>query len=339
MTAIKPTIYLVKKGITSPNRVIREGKPVLSSQNGAITVFFEKSRAHTPDWANFLSENFDLGTEHFSNSSARAVMVIQLATAKRMVAIPLGSGHHLLDFAKTEYNFGLRTALNCLPKASIRQIDTTTPEANSQKTKKQAARDTTPEEFGVNKQKDILRGITGKLNKDHPLGPSLDGKDSLRITASAENDKQLVVLCEKALEYFASDDYKKDYAWIDNMALVRDQSLIDELDKLLIAALKKQKFANMFFVPPEYYEMVFDFKGFIFTSGDGSRLSKKDALEMPDMDDWAAAMGDRLDELDHENVEKYKVVLVDDNDQPAHYWPLQRCLYWETKSAKKQYLL
>lgn len=339
MTAIKPTIYLVKNSITNPAKLIREGRSVSKEGTGDVTVFYEKSHTYTPEWAHFLFENFNVATKHFNNASARALIVIKLPVAQRMVVIPLGGGHHLLDFAKLEYNFGLRTALNCIPKTLIRQIDTTTPEANSQKTKKQAARNTTPEEFGVNKQKDILRGITGKLNEKLGLGTSVDGKDGLRITASAENQQQLIALCEKALGYFVLDNYKKDYGWIDNIALVRDQPLIDSLDTQLAGALKKKKFTNMFFVPPEYYEVVFDFKGFVFSSGDRSRLSKKDALEMPDMDDWAAAIGDRLDDLTKDNLEKYRVLLLDEDEKPAHTWPLQRCLYWEIKSGKKQYLL
>jgi uncharacterized protein (TIGR04141 family) len=337
MTAIKPTIYLIKAGIKDPRKIFRKDKKVLSTEKDGVFVFYTNSKKYTPEWANYLSENFDITTTPFNNSSSQAVIVLEID--ERLMAIPLGMGIYLLDMTKTDYNFGLKTALNCIPKAEIRQIDTTTPEINSQKTKKLAPKGSTPEEFGINKQKDILRGITGKLPASHSLGKSMDGKDGLRLIKDVQGLLKLKSLCKNVYEHFKSDNYRKDYPWIDNIALVRDNSLIDQLTKQLVKSLKNAKFENMFFSPPVYYDEIFDYQGFVFSSGDGSRLSGKDSFEMPDMLDWGKSMGDARKQITHENLDIYKVNLVNEDNGREQSWPIQRCLSWETDYNKDRYVL
>jgi uncharacterized protein (TIGR04141 family) len=337
MSAIKPTIYLIKENISDPKKIFRKDSRLRSVSNGDVLLFYVKSKSYPPEWTDFVTDNFNVEGNPFKNSSSRAVIVVKLA--RRMFAIPLGLGIHFIDLSKTDYNFGLKTALNCIPKSAVRQIDTTTPELNSQKTKKQAAVGTTPEDLGVNKQKDILRGVTGKLSSDHKLGRSVEGKDSLRVSAGVENIEKLKSLCEKAMAFYEADTYKKDYGWIDNIALVRDSSLIDKLNNELAKNLKNARFAEMFFVPPVFYETIFDYQGFAFSSSDGSRLSGKEKYEMPDMTDWKASIGDGREALTADNLENYKVILIGEDRNPNHSWPLQRCIAWEATYGREKYIL
>lgn len=337
MAAIKPTIYLIKESVKDPKLIFKKGYRLISEEKDEVMLFYKGSKSATPDWAHYLAENFDISTKPFKNSSSYAVLVLRVDN--RLLAIPLGMGLHMIDLTKTDYNFGLKTAINCIPKSEIRQIDTTTPETNSQKTKKQAVIGATPEEFGINKQKDILRGIVGKLPKNHELGEALEGKDSLRLTMGVDGFLKLKSLCKKVLNYFNSSNYKTDYPWIDNIAMVRDRSLVDLLTKQLAKALKAGKFEDMFFSPPLYYEAIFDFNGFIFSTGDGSRLSKKDAFEMPDMNDWKKSIGTTIKEMSFENIDKFKVNLINDTNARQLDWPLQRCLSWETELNNIKYIL
>ncbi|QNN42941.1 DUF6119 family protein [Pedobacter roseus] len=337
MTAIKPTMYLIKESIKDPKQIFKKKSGLKSEEKDGITLFYKNSHPITPDWAHLLASHFTISTNPFKNSSSYAVLVLEVE--KRLLAIPLGYGLHLIDLTKTEYNFGLKTALNCIPKEEIRQVDTTTPEINSQKTKKQAVLGSTPEQFGINKQKDILRGIVGKLSKDHELGEALDGKDSLKVGKSIEGFGKLKSLCKKVLTHFASNHYKTDYAWIDNIAMVRDNSLVEKLTKQLAKTLKSAKFEDMFFSPPIYYETIFDCNGFVFSTGDRSRLSNKEALAMPEMLDWKKSVGSEIKGMSFENIDKFKVNILSDKDIKTMDWPLQRCLSWETEINGMKYIL
>ncbi|TCC96767.1 hypothetical protein EZ449_22200 [Pedobacter frigidisoli] len=337
MSAIKPTIYLIKEKITNPRDIFKKNYTITLKEESGGMLFYMRSKQNVPDLADFVNSNFNLESNPFKNASSYAVIVLEVAG--RMLAIPLGSGIHLIDMTKTEYNFGLRTALNCIRKQEIRQIDTTTPEINSQKTKKQAAVGSTPEELGIKKQKDILRGITGKLPKEHELGEALEGKDSLRANKGIESFSKLKSYCEKVLKHFNSSEYKKDYPWIDNIALVRDKSLIDGLSDQLARALKKADFEGMFFSPPVFYEAIFDFKGFVFSSGDGARMSSKVPLKMPEMVDWKKSTGSARKEIKLDTIEKFKVNLIRDGAGKNLDCPLQRCLAWETEYNGTRYIL
>nr|WP_158797870.1 DUF6119 family protein [Pedobacter sp. L105] len=337
MSAIKPTIYLIKEYIKDPRQLFKKGTRLHYEEKGDFWLYYIDCKKNTPDWANYLNENFNVNTKPFNNSSSQAVIVVKVEG--RFMAIPLGSGIHLMDMPKIEYNFGLRTALNCIPKEEIRQIDTTTPETNSQKTKKQAVVGSTPEEFGINKQKDILRGITGKLPKGHILGESMDGKDSLRLIKGVEGLEKLKSLCKEAIKYYLSNGYKKDYPWIDNIAMVRDKSLVEALTKHLVKNLKQAKFENMFFSPPVYYELIFEYNGFVFSSGDRARLNKKEAFNMPDMLDWKKSIGEARKEIKEENIDSFKVNLLNEENGKNQSWPLQRCLAWETEFNDHKYIL
>lgn len=336
MTAIKPTIYLIKRNVTDPKLIFKVAG-LKSVEHEDTILYYKPSKQTIPDWAYFLNENYQTDTKHFTNRSSYSVLLLKVKG--RMMAIPFGMGIHLLNLSYTDYNFGLRTGINCIPKEQIRQIDTTTPETNSQKTKKQAVIGSTPEEFGINKQKDILRGITGKVPVELEIGEGLDGKDSLRLGKSVHTIDDLKKLCAKALDLYSSDNYKTDYPWIDNIALVRDKILISQLTDVLVKSLKKAQFENMAFLPPVYYEDIFGSKGFAFSSGDRSRLKNKDAYAMPSMQDWKTSIGDVRKQIKSENLESYKVHLIDEEDGRIRSWPLERCLAFETELANGKYIL
>ena len=336
MTAIKPTIFLIKQNITDPKLIFKTvGLKVIEHDDTLL--YYRSSKQTIPDWAYFLNENYQADKKHFTNKSSYSVLLLKVKG--RMMAIPFGMGIHLLNLSYTEYNFGLRTGINCIPKEQIRQIDTTTPETNSQKTKKQAVVGSTPEEFGINKEKDILRGITGKVPAGLEIGEGLDGKDSLRLGKSVHTISELKKLCEKALDVYNSDAYKKDYPWIDNIALVRDKLLISKLEGELVKSLKKALFDNMAFLPPVYYENIFDTKGFVFSSGDRTKLKNKDSYEMPSMNDWKKSLGNERKKITVDNLDNYKVHLIGEDDLKSGSWPLERCLAWETEFNGEKYIL
>lgn len=336
MTAIKPTIYLIKENITDLKLIFKvAGLKFLEKEDTIL--YYRSSKQTVPDWAYFLKENYQADTKNFTNKSSYSVLLLKVKG--RILAIPFGMGIHLLNLSYTEYNFGLRIGINSIPKEQIRQIDTTTPEINSQKTKKQAVLGSTPEEFGINKEKDILRGITGKVPDTFDIGEGLEGKDSLRLGKKIQTIDELKKLCIKILDIYQSEAYKKDYPWIDNIALVRDKILISKLDSELVKSLKKSKFENMAFLPPVYYESIFDSKGFVFSSGDRSRLKNKDSYEMPSMEDWKKSIGEERKKIKIEDLENYKVHLLNEDDERTNSWPLLKCISWETELNNNKYIL
>jgi len=325
---IAPTIYLIKDQVVDPDKIFKKPDELEKDEVNDVLIYYKKSFANDPKWFGFVSENFSLPSGIFRNSSSYAIIVLK--TEDRVFAIPLGMGSHLIDQTVIEFNFGLRVAINSLPEDELRLLDSTTPEYNSQKTKKSAVKDSTPEEMGINKQKDILKGIGGKLPKKHPLGQRVEGRDNLRPSIKVSDLTELTNLCSNALNLYNSQIYKEHFPWIDNMSIVKDPFIKEVLDEKLIQALKAKNLEGMMLSPPDFIVNFFDFDGFVF-SGNRKNLKNKAAVLFPEIEDFLTDMGeDKLKELNLDKLKKVcKMHLRENENDYYSSWPIYRCIIWE----------
>ncbi|NGM64189.1 DUF6119 family protein [Sphingobacterium sp. SGR-19] len=334
MGTIKPTIYLLKEDVTDPKKLFKQR--LQSREEDGCILYYKRSRPNTPDWAGFVLENFELNSNPFNNSSSYAVVVIKVKN--RYFAIPFGMGVHLMDLSKTEYNFGLKTAINAIPKNEIRQLDTTKPEQKSQKTKRLAVVGTTPEDFEINKEKEILRGIVGKVPKNMEVGEAFEGRDSLRTIKPIGSLKVLKQYVRKIYKLYQKQTYKTEYPWIDNISLVRDKKLEEDLNKLLVKELKNGKLDEVYVIPPVYFGEDNLIKGFAFTTGDGTRVDKKSVFEMPSILDWKKSIGDERKKITIDTLSGFKIHEIKE-DGRGRSWSLERALSWETDLNDNRYIL
>lgn len=334
MGTIKPTIFLVKEDVKDIKKLFTKRLQSKEVEEGII--FFQRSSTKKPEWADFVLENFELDSNPFKNSSSYAAIIVPVED--RIFIIPLGMGIHLLDQTKIHYNFGLRTALNAIPKNEIRQLDTTKPELKSQKTKRLAAVGTTPENFEINKDKEILRGIVGKLPEKLDLGSSFEGKDSLRANISLGSLKDLKSYLKKIYKLYQKDTYKVHYPWIDNISLVRDKKVEEELLKLLTKELRSGKLTDVYIIPPIFFSEDSEITGFKFSTGDGTRLEKKELFEMPSIQDWKGSIATERKNITAETVINFKIHEIR-TDRVGRSWPLIRALAFETMLNGTKYIL
>ncbi len=129
--SIKPTVYLIKDGVTDPDQILKDASPLKKTSGHGLIVYYKDSVPQPPKWLPFLASHFKVEEKTFANSSAYAVIVAKVN--ERYLAVPLGMGVHLLNMAKIEYNFGLKVAINCIPKDELRQMDLTTPRSELDK--------------------------------------------------------------------------------------------------------------------------------------------------------------------------------------------------------------
>ncbi|KZK97215.1 DUF6119 family protein [Pseudovibrio sp. Ad26] len=254
-SSIMPTVYLIKPQFTEPKDIFKDSDE-LKIQNLEpegedpihCMLFFKESVKRSPKWLPFIAMDFDVNALQIFNSSSYAVLVIN--TAERLFVIPFGMGLHLIDLTKIEYNFGLKVAINSIPQNDLKQINLTTPEASSQKTLRQAPKNSSPTEMGINQQKDILRGLAGDLPKNHSLGKRIEGKDSVRPTKKIETYNELQKLCAELLNYSEKTDYQAKFPWIDNMSLTNDPITIERLFDELLLSMRTKNFENMYIGNP-----------------------------------------------------------------------------------------
>jgi len=344
--SIKPTIYLMKSDVADTDAIFKEADNLQKTTNGDFSLYYKASPIHPPKWAGFIQSHFTTVPDNiFKNASAYAVIVLK--ESGRFFAIPFGMGSHLIDMAKIEYNFGLKVAINSIPKDELRQLDLTTPEANSQKTKKQSPKNSAPEEFGINKEKDILRGVVGKIRKetdasgkkkDHLFGEKIEGKGSVRLSCNIKTSDELKLICRTLLTYYAQTTYQEYYPWLDNMAIISDPVLVDALFDDLIATIKTGILDNMQVAPPEFVDDLHAYEGFIFT---GNNKRKKKSYPFPTIKNVVDDLGnERIQSLDKDALTKScKVHLQTADGEKRFGWPLSRCIFWEAERNGSKYVL
>lgn len=329
------TVFLIKKDISEAKHIFKSHENLCQKPKDDSWLFYKESKQQKKKWAPFIEECFEIDKNVFFHAHSSAVIIIK--TNGRFFAICFDMGFHLIDMSAIEYNFGLKIALNCISKDQLRQIDLTTPQETFQKTKKQSLKSSSAEDFKVNFQRDILRGVTGKLPNKHFLGYSVEGKDSVKFSKKCKSLDDLKKICIKLLEYFFDDKYKEDFGWINNISIVSDPQLETELDLDLIKHLTMDADEKILITTPEFIDFSKS-KGFVFT---GNGKKNKLTYIYPNVKNLKKELGAFcLKNLNPLKISKnIKVFLKDENDELRYGWPLKQCLSWEISRKNIKYIL
>lgn len=228
------SIRLLKVGKTHVE-ALREGHSLKSvpSENGVL--FVDQSPARTPGWYRFIGEFASAEFLPLQNQSCAAILFLQVQsdvvpTSVRTMVLTFGTGHHSLDQDSCERGFGLRVALNCIARSSLRGVDVATLDATTFQKRIQASRKADLGGFGLDIERDLLRLAAGIPN-DTTFARALTGRDALNMS-TVTSPNSVIEKCKKALELFQSVEYKRDYAWVDLITPVTDKSLVIDLDTL-----------------------------------------------------------------------------------------------------------
>ena len=211
----------------------------VDSQNGRL--FIEQSVAIRPTWFNFIREFSSNAIPNLENKSCSALLFLEVTpdekNAKpRTFSLAFGGGHHSLKPEAFERNFGLLVTLNSVARNNLRNLDVATLDATSFQKRIQASRNADLTGFGIDVESDLLR-LAGGIPTDTTFANTLAGKDALTFTAKT-SPSELTDKCKIALKLFNSDEYKKDFDFIDYIVPVRNKDEIFALDELAFAELK-----------------------------------------------------------------------------------------------------
>jgi uncharacterized protein (TIGR04141 family) len=281
-----------------------------------------------PSWAEFLREGFGESAEIESNVFATALVLIKVG--KRICAITFGHARTLLLPESLEKDFGLRVVVNRVHPDRIRSISLRMFRELAMTRREEAARGTRLGTFGVDIRQDLLRAVTG-IPKDLKFASKISGSDSVVIDASLRF-ADLNSKCKELVEAYREKAYSSaGFSWIDNLKAVRDESLISDLDKDLIEALKARD-KTMQMMPPDDVEAD-EVEGFRY-----SDESEEDPIHpMLEIEDWWASVGADLGEITETDIRKRKIrAYIDGAKQLIEE---RECFLFETQRRRKKYIL
>lgn len=168
--------------------------------------------------------------------------VIFLKFNDRVFCFTYGCGHHQLNKASFEPDFGLKIALNCIDPLKVKSIDIfQIIDFMNQLTTIVQPSDLS--RIGFSSESEILKRIEGKVKVEYSkIFSRIKGADSLHI-ATPINFNKMSEICDRLLIIYSSDEYKKTFPDVDNISRVKDQALIARLDAELISRFKKKQFS------------------------------------------------------------------------------------------------
>ena len=204
--------------------------------------YYGDSHSSEPSWVRkFFGGSFDNSSENnklnIFTASSKAVLLVSVE--KRLFALAFGYGHTLLNPGVCEERFGLKVALNVIDSENVRSIDKQNMSVTPKFSKEQITKDGTFADFGIDIEQDLIQGITGK-SKNESFGKTVTGKDSLSVSVKVDH-MDIKSFLETCYEQYNSDDYKKNFGWIDQISAIKDPTIIEEFDSKLIERIKKRR--------------------------------------------------------------------------------------------------
>lgn len=285
-------------------------------------LYVKRSAEKRPNWGAVLDEVAGQTIPGLVNRSSSAVLLLRVDGD--IFAFAFGYGRYLIEQSLFIQDFGLRTALNTLDEKSIRSVDLHTLEDQPVQKKSQAVRDSDVGVFGIDILRDVLRAVTGVPRRGIGL-TQISGGDAMFSFSVEMEATEFPALARRIKGYYANDEYKKSFAWVDNVRKIKDDASIEVLNSELVQAISKRNSGVMVTLPEiGNWETIL---GFSFTRNkDVVRpvIQLIDYIDtIPDMSHFTA-----------ENLKRDRL-FVHDVDGNVIEHPVYRCIYFEIVDGAK----
>ncbi|MFV8249869.1 DUF6119 family protein [Bdellovibrio bacteriovorus] len=333
---IRLTIHMLKKMDRLEDAVESEykgkiQKVAIKDCDEAILVF-KDPRDSKPDWFDYLKPIKANLPETLSSPSALLI----IKTNESIFGVTMGFGRFILNLNKVISDFGLKVCLNSIPSNKIKTLDKTNLEQIGFHTRQQAAIPMDFNTFNIEIERDLLKSVEGHL--ENGIAPYLKGSSSLTISTDKEIS-ELASLCISLKKAYHKDTYKKEFGWIDNIKLLKDDQQIGKLNLLLEQSLLEEQYEKIFLGAPEIVndEIVghYQFIGLrdtskysIFPSIEQYMVQRTTA-QTKKTSLIEATQSDRLEAMDRDKKNPSKV----------YKWTIYRCLHAEIEDDNKTYKL
>ncbi|MEV8376742.1 DUF6119 family protein [Kribbella sp. NPDC056861] len=236
-------MYLLRKDAKGDDSVIRTKASVksLSSRTNEPKikkVFLIEGDSKAPKWLIDLDKVAvaNARNKKYSSPSLGAVMLV--AAEDRLVAVTFGTGFHALDPSLVERGFGLKVTANIIAANKIKSVQTRGIASNSRDQYTMLPVDGEFSDLNVEVDEEWLRQLSGKAT-DQSFATTVAGSDSLRIAVPDFPLSQIASKVESVLAVYVKDDYKKNFAFLDQITpLDKNDPLIESLDGELIKLLR-----------------------------------------------------------------------------------------------------
>lgn len=328
------TLFLLKQRIKNFEGALKVGSntgKIIALTNPPFegALYLPAPIENLPSWLAFLKTGVPTADVQENRMSSALLFV---KAARRLFVFTFGHARHLLETESLVRDFGLRAVVNRVNKDKIRGVRLRVLKETTVKRQEEASKSTNLKTFNLNTVQDLLRGVSG-VPEDTKLALRISGADSLAFDgAIAFGD--LAAKCEEMLKAYRARAYsKRGFEWIDNLKAVRASTVVDQLDKTLVEALKANEEDVQLLCPERINRNCV--RGFLYKE-EKTDTEKHSELEMAD---WRAAVGGELGNLTVEKLRGRRIRVFDENGCLAGDFSDRDCFLFETMRSGVKYVL
>jgi uncharacterized protein (TIGR04141 family) len=332
--SVRLAIYLIKKEVRGYRECIKERAffdeyDLRKELHIEGKVLVGKNKRTEPEWKIFLQDGIEGTIPKLVNASNRALVFFKVKD--RWLVIPFGYGKYLLKDDVIDGDFGLRTALNLMDSDKILSLDRANIGDMTLQTRTQSSRRSTPEVFGIDRIRDLLRSITGTVSIDmlEKYGRVVSGNEAIYISPKVKFH-ELPEMLDSLLVGYRMKKYKSRFGWIDNLKVERDPTVIEALREKAIKLLESQDdvkvhLASPFIIDWEIFESVsYTLRGSEFPDLDIADLYKERS--------GSSGVGS------WENLKKWKLYVKNGGADKKIDFPLWRFLNFQLEYGDAHYV-
>lgn len=326
------SIFLIKPAYTTISAIVDvaacESPISIEIQDyGYGHLFIKRSPPIPPKWSSLFEGQIDLSSIKVPGLSA----VLAIEVGDRWFALAFGhGGRFLIRDGVFEERFGLLCALNSVDPKTFRCVDVQSLDAIQSHSRIQSGFETTPDQFGLDVEQDMLKAIVG-APVNAKLGSRMTGSDSLTVNVKMELS-DLPFLLDEYRKQFEADLDAKNHQWVNNISLTKNVSLTAALEATLDAKLAARTFDNIWLSIPEIIEWT-TVVGFMYSKGHQEvhpDINLQGFLKTVESDTSVS-----LDLL-----RKQRVFCADADFKPTFKsWSVAKCLYAEVDYDGGKYIL
>lgn len=331
------TIYLLGRDVKSYSDALAAEAAhytISEGQSHHGDLFVAPRPAKPPKWASKFEKYVE--KEKLGKTQSTGALFLTKVDG-RFFAVTFGLGRFLLRQEFVEERFGLLVTLNSLGSNSLRSVDKKTFDSGDRNSRVQTGQESPASEFGIDIERDLVRGVVG-YPKDHEVyGKRLAGSDALTVTKdfSIENIRSLL---RKFLKLYESNSYKENFSWIDQIRMVKPGTqAYAELSEILTSRLE-EAWRNdgasdyCWLAIPEVID---------WSSVSGFRYGRRSAdgvFSDIHLRDFLRTIAD--DEPITTDLLRRRVVYAVNDDQfEIEKWPIYKCLHCEISHGGNSYVM
>lgn len=300
--------------------------------NDVVGTLYYGQSSSMPDWLKFFSAlSEDVVDPDVRSASVSGILLVEIEA--RVFALTFGHAWQKIKQSGMEPNFGIRCVLNLAEKDSLRAIRRDRVAEDSIQAIEQIPDSDEIERFGMDVEKDLLRGVKAKIDPSCNFGVWVAGADSFKasIDLKVESLNQYLIRC---LRLWEKDTYQRNFRWIDNISAIRDELLEVRLIEAVVDRVSKKDSAFSLCVPD-----LLSWDDHDFFSFSRKRRGQLPCANHLDLSHWVETVISEDGRITSSSLFDRSIVAYRNGDVFGGSWPVISCLHGMVNLDGKIYLL